>query len=85
MPVRERGRVLASFWTLSREIGKHWSQSVHRETDTGFIDELRRTCESTNINFLLGAGCSMPAFGTSEILKHYGKTKDKRNKRTDCQ
>ena len=36
----------------------------HRETDTGFIDELRRTCESTNINFLLGAGCSMPAFGT---------------------
>ena len=36
----------------------------HRETDTSFIDELRRTCESTNINFLLGAGCSMPAFGT---------------------
>lgn len=36
----------------------------HRETDTGFIDELRKTCESTNINFLLGAGCSMPAFGT---------------------
>lgn len=36
----------------------------HRETDTGFIDELRRTCESTNINFLLGAGCSMPVFGT---------------------
>lgn len=36
----------------------------HRKTDTDFIDELRRTCESTNINFLLGAGCSMPAFGT---------------------
>lgn len=36
----------------------------HREPDTGFIDELRRTCESTNINFLLGAGCSMPTFGT---------------------
>ena len=36
----------------------------HREPDTGFIDELRRTCESTNINFLLGAGCSMPMFGT---------------------
>ena len=35
-----------------------------RETDTNFIDELRRTCESTNINFLLGAGCSMPTFGT---------------------
>lgn len=36
----------------------------HRETDAGFIDELRKTCESTNINFLLGAGCSMPTFGT---------------------
>lgn len=36
----------------------------HREPDTGFIDELRKTCESTNINFLLGAGCSMPTFGT---------------------
>ena len=35
-----------------------------RKTDTAFIDELRRTCESTNINFLLGAGCSYPAFGT---------------------
>ena len=35
-----------------------------RKTDANFIDELRRTCESTNINFLLGAGCSMPAFGT---------------------
>lgn len=36
----------------------------HRDTDTVFIDELRKTCESTNINFLLGAGCSMPEFGT---------------------
>lgn len=32
--------------------------------NTKFIEELRRTCESTNINFLLGAGCSFPAFGT---------------------
>ena len=30
----------------------------------GFIRKLRRICESTNISFLLGAGCSMPAFGT---------------------
>lgn len=44
-------------WEALDEIG-------HRETDAGFIDELRKTCESTNINFLLGAGCSMPTFGT---------------------
>lgn len=42
----------------------------HRETDANFIDELRRTCESTNINFLLGAGCSMPAFGTLGNIEH---------------
>ena len=39
-------------------------RSTGREMNTKFIEELRRTCESTNINFLLGAGCSFPAFGT---------------------
>lgn len=32
--------------------------------DQDFLSDLRKTLESTNINFLLGAGCSMPAFRT---------------------
>lgn len=40
------------------------NRSTVREMNIKFIEELRRTCESTNINFLLGAGCSFPAFGT---------------------
>ena len=35
-----------------------------REVDQAFLSDLRKTLESTNINFLLGAGCSMPAFRT---------------------
>ena len=35
-----------------------------REVDQDFLSDLRKTLESTNINFLLGAGCSMPAFRT---------------------
>lgn len=35
-----------------------------REVDKDFLSDLRKTLESTNINFLLGAGCSMPAFRT---------------------
>ena len=35
-----------------------------REVDQYFLSDLRKTLESTNINFLLGAGCSMPAFRT---------------------
>lgn len=35
-----------------------------REVDQDFFSDLRKTLESTNINFLLGAGCSMPAFRT---------------------
>ncbi len=34
------------------------------EVDQDFLSDLRRILESTNINFLLGAGCSMPAFRT---------------------
>ena len=36
----------------------------YREVDQDFLSDLRKTLESTNINFLLGAGCSMPAFRT---------------------
>lgn len=36
----------------------------YREADQDFLNDLRKTLESTNINFLLGAGCSMPAFQT---------------------
>lgn len=36
----------------------------YREVDQDFFSDLRKTLESTNINFLLGAGCSMPAFKT---------------------
>lgn len=37
---------------------------LYREVDQDFLSDLRKTLESTNINFLLGAGCSMPAFKT---------------------
>ena len=37
---------------------------LFREVDQDFLSDLRKTLESTNINFLLGAGCSMPAFRT---------------------
>ena len=37
---------------------------LYREVDQDFLSDLRKTLESTNINFLLGAGCSMPAFRT---------------------
>lgn len=37
---------------------------LYREVDQDFVSDLRKTLESTNINFLLGAGCSMPAFQT---------------------
>lgn len=37
---------------------------LYREVDQDFLSDLRKTLESTNINFLLGAGCSMPAFQT---------------------
>lgn len=36
----------------------------YREVNQDFLSDLRKTLESTNINFLLGAGCSMPAFQT---------------------
>lgn len=36
----------------------------YREVDQDFLSDLRKTLESTNINFLLGAGCSLPAFKT---------------------
>jgi hypothetical protein len=36
----------------------------YREVDQDFLNDLRKTLESTNINFLLGAGCSLPAFKT---------------------
>jgi hypothetical protein len=37
---------------------------IQTTANEDFIRKLRRICESTNISFLLGAGCSMPAFGT---------------------
>ncbi len=37
---------------------------LYREVDQDFLSDLRKTLESTNINFLLGAGCSLPAFKT---------------------
>ena len=37
---------------------------LYREVNQDFLSDLRKTLESTNINFLLGAGCSMPAFRT---------------------
>ena len=40
------------------------TQALYREVDKDFLSDLRKTLESTNINFLLGAGCSMPAFKT---------------------
>lgn len=40
------------------------TQVRYREVDQDFLSDLRKTLESTNINFLLGAGCSMPAFKT---------------------
>lgn len=40
------------------------TQAQCREVDKDFLSDLRKTLESTNINFLLGAGCSMPAFKT---------------------
>lgn len=40
------------------------TQAPCREVDKDFLSDLRKTLESTNINFLLGAGCSMPAFRT---------------------
>lgn len=40
------------------------TQALYREVDKDFLSDLRKTLESTNINFLLGAGCSMPAFQT---------------------
>lgn len=40
------------------------TQVLYREVDQDFLSDLRKTLESTNINFLLGAGCSMPAFKT---------------------
>lgn len=51
-----------------------------RKADSNFITDLRRICESTNINFLLGAGCSMPAFktlGNIEELRTKLKEDDK--------
>lgn len=45
---------------LYREV----DQALYREVDKDFLSDLRKTLESTNINFLLGAGCSMPAFQT---------------------
>ena len=35
-----------------------------REINLNLTHEVQRACESANINFLLGAGCSMPAFKT---------------------
>lgn len=40
------------------------THALYREVDQDFLSDLRKTLESTNINFLLGAGCSMPAFKT---------------------
>ena len=37
---------------------------IQTTANEDFIRKLRRICESTNVSFLLGAGCSMPAFGT---------------------
>lgn len=50
-----------------------------REVDQDFLSDLRKTLESTNINFLLGAGCSMPAFETLGNLEELSvKLEDKR-------
>ncbi len=35
-----------------------------REMNLNLTREVQRACESASINFLLGAGCSMPAFKT---------------------
>ena len=51
-----------------------------REVDQDFFSDLRKTLESTNINFLLGAGCSMPAFRTLGNLEELRvKLDDKKN------
>lgn len=43
---------------------KNTTHVLYREANQDFLSDLRKTLESTNINFLLGAGCSMPAFQT---------------------
>jgi len=73
MPVRERGRVLASFWTLSREIGKHWSQSViARQIQASLTSYAGLAKVRTSTSFWVrDAPCRRSA--PSEILKHYGQ------------
>lgn len=51
---------------------------LYREVDQDFLSDLRKTLESTNINFLLGAGCSMPAFKTLGNLEELRVELDKK-------
>ena len=52
-----------------------------REVDQAFLSDLRKTLESTNINFLLGAGCSMPAFRTLGNLEELRDKVEEQEKR----
>ena len=52
---------------------------LYREVDKDFLSDLRKTLESTNINFLLGAGCSMPAFETLGNLEELRVELDNKN------
>lgn len=55
-------------------------------TDGSFIKHLRKVVENSHVNFLLGAGCSMPAFGTlgnieelrTELAEQQDITEDQR-------
>lgn len=53
---------------------------LYREVDQDFLSDLRKTLESTNINFLLGAGCSLPAFKTLGNLEELRVELDKQKK-----
>ena len=64
----------------NRHAANDMTRDQPREVDQDFLSDLRKTLESTNINFLLGAGCSMPAFRTlgnlEELRVELEKQKD---------
>lgn len=48
----------------NRHTANDMTRDQPRKVNRRFLRDLRKTLENTNINFLLGAGCSMPAFQT---------------------
>lgn len=70
-----------------RHAANDTTQDQPREVDQAFLRDLRKTLESTNINFLLGAGCSMPAFRTlgnlEELRVELEEKKDSLGKNRD--